>query len=390
MESEKKGLLERQLGPMTKRIVKDLSGEMGMAVQVDSDGREWLDPEHIIFWNPNVSKNVSVERAIDESLDRLHIAAAKHGACLNPTPVDNGVGGIFERACGIVRNLAKHANETMGEGNRLAGIPPLPIGELCSICDMVQAILPAAIDLKGPSSENIDKKKEVFHQLMISGGDAVCLDQEARPNGPCRECAVCSLRGVINMEYDVLKKLLFDLNPNEHLVEEQLGPLGVDMLKSLSGQDVTVHIDPKGGKWLDPEFSIPLDEQAAFVEGERLAGEGLSSIPPMFEGQRVICLRSDLSPEQLEEFRKAWYVMLDSVWVVGRINEDPKEYEGHTWNLIGVCLSEEIAVAACEDEYYFTGPVTMNKILPKELIEWPGVYHPKREGMKRVEERKKS
>ena len=65
------------------------------------------------------------------------------------------------------------------------------------------------------------------------------------------------------------------------------------------------------------------------------------------------------------------------VWVVGRDNEDPKEHADHTWDLIGVCSSEEKAVEACTDDSYFVGPLALNKILPKEMIPWPGVYRPK-------------
>lgn len=62
---------------------------------------------------------------------------------------------------------------------------------------------------------------------------------------------------------------------------------------------------------------------------------------------------------------------------MGCDNLYPEEHAGNSWDFIGVCSSEEIAVEACEDEYYFTGPIEMNKILPKEMVEWPGVYRPK-------------
>lgn len=65
------------------------------------------------------------------------------------------------------------------------------------------------------------------------------------------------------------------------------------------------------------------------------------------------------------------------LWVVGRINENPEEHEGHTWDLIGVCSSEEKAIAACEDKNYYIGPIELDKILSKESIPWPGSYYPK-------------
>jgi len=68
---------------------------------------------------------------------------------------------------------------------------------------------------------------------------------------------------------------------------------------------------------------------------------------------------------------------MSTVWIVGRDNEKPEEHADQTWDLIGVCSTEELAVEACTDVHYFIGPIELNKILPKELVPWPGTYRPK-------------
>ena len=67
-----------------------------------------------------------------------------------------------------------------------------------------------------------------------------------------------------------------------------------------------------------------------------------------------------------------------NLWIVGRTNsaKEIAEHNGHTWDLIGVCASEELAVDACKDESYYIGPIKLNEILPKEQLEWIGAYFP--------------
>jgi len=67
------------------------------------------------------------------------------------------------------------------------------------------------------------------------------------------------------------------------------------------------------------------------------------------------------------------------LWVVCRINEKPEEHNDHTWDLIGVCSTEDLAVQACGDDNYFIGPMELNEILPKESVPWPGSYYPTKE-----------
>jgi hypothetical protein len=66
------------------------------------------------------------------------------------------------------------------------------------------------------------------------------------------------------------------------------------------------------------------------------------------------------------------------MWLTGKyIGECDGEGNGICWELIGVFSSEEKAVAACLNEYYFIGPVELDEVLPDETVEWPGCYYPK-------------
>jgi len=63
------------------------------------------------------------------------------------------------------------------------------------------------------------------------------------------------------------------------------------------------------------------------------------------------------------------------MWLTGKNNG---EYDGGIcWELIGVFSTEEKAVAACLNEYYFVGPVELDEVLPDETVEWPRCYYPK-------------
>jgi hypothetical protein len=61
------------------------------------------------------------------------------------------------------------------------------------------------------------------------------------------------------------------------------------------------------------------------------------------------------------------------LWVVGQWRGDDQP-----WALQGVFDSEEKAVAACRDPYYFVGPEQLNVALPHDSAEWPGCYYPLR------------
>ena len=62
-----------------------------------------------------------------------------------------------------------------------------------------------------------------------------------------------------------------------------------------------------------------------------------------------------------------------NIWLVGQWKgtETP-------WEVQGVFDSEQKAIAACVDDQYFIGPLTLNEEMPQETMrEWPGAYYPK-------------
>lgn len=62
------------------------------------------------------------------------------------------------------------------------------------------------------------------------------------------------------------------------------------------------------------------------------------------------------------------------LWLVGKVNsENYKE-----WEFQGVFITKARAVAACKDEFYFVGVLTLNEALPYESEDWPGAYYPMR------------
>jgi len=102
----------------------------------------------------------------------------------------------------------------------------------------------------------------------------------------------------------------------------------------------------------------------------------LSSLVSKEDMRKSILQLSEIFSDFLTTFNNKKTMKL---WVVGRINqpEELEDHRGNTWDLIGVCSSEEIAAEACKDKNYFIGPIELNQILPKEYIEWEGYYHPK-------------
>lgn len=61
-------------------------------------------------------------------------------------------------------------------------------------------------------------------------------------------------------------------------------------------------------------------------------------------------------------------------YCVGRMDR----YDGpkSDWELVGVYMVEEEAVAACRDERYFVGPIPLNRSV-ESTNEWAGSYYPK-------------
>ena len=63
---------------------------------------------------------------------------------------------------------------------------------------------------------------------------------------------------------------------------------------------------------------------------------------------------------------------MTTLWVVGKnVNES-----GTEWLFMGIFDSEEKAVAACRDEFYFVAPETLNEQLKDEWEPWPGLWFP--------------
>jgi hypothetical protein len=62
------------------------------------------------------------------------------------------------------------------------------------------------------------------------------------------------------------------------------------------------------------------------------------------------------------------------VWVCGCFIQECEH--GNVWEVHGVYSTEELAVKACNDEYYFIGPLNIDEALPDSAKEWPRCYYP--------------
>lgn len=59
-------------------------------------------------------------------------------------------------------------------------------------------------------------------------------------------------------------------------------------------------------------------------------------------------------------------------WVVGKISPG----SNYGWEFCGLFSTETKAKKVCLNEYYFIGPVTLDKVLPEAPEEWVGAYYP--------------
>ena len=66
---------------------------------------------------------------------------------------------------------------------------------------------------------------------------------------------------------------------------------------------------------------------------------------------------------------------MNKLWIVGKIIW--KDAENWNWLFQGIFDSEQKAIDACPDEFYFIGPAELNVKLPNDDIRWPGSYYPK-------------
>lgn len=71
-------------------------------------------------------------------------------------------------------------------------------------------------------------------------------------------------------------------------------------------------------------------------------------------------------------FPKMTVTEVKKLYIVGKIDKEDKK----RWELQGIFDSEDMAVEECKDEFYFVGPVKLNKKYPESPIEWTGLYYP--------------
>jgi len=63
--------------------------------------------------------------------------------------------------------------------------------------------------------------------------------------------------------------------------------------------------------------------------------------------------------------------MQTNLFVCGKVTTYP------AWELCGVFTTEAKAVAACLDDFYFVGPVEVDKVYTESTVDnWPGHYYP--------------
>jgi hypothetical protein len=63
------------------------------------------------------------------------------------------------------------------------------------------------------------------------------------------------------------------------------------------------------------------------------------------------------------------------MWIVGKYKGFYPE--GVVWDIVGVFLTRQMAVKACEDHFdYFVGPIALNRALPEKSTTWPGCFYP--------------
>lgn len=61
-------------------------------------------------------------------------------------------------------------------------------------------------------------------------------------------------------------------------------------------------------------------------------------------------------------------------WIVGKYVQQQKS--GAVWEFQGLFSSRALAIKNCINSQYFIAPAELDKLLPDESIEWPGVEYP--------------
>jgi hypothetical protein len=62
-----------------------------------------------------------------------------------------------------------------------------------------------------------------------------------------------------------------------------------------------------------------------------------------------------------------------TLYVVGEL----LSLKGHTWQIVGVADSVELADLFCTTANHFYGPITLNERLPDGTVDWPDVQYPR-------------
>lgn len=66
------------------------------------------------------------------------------------------------------------------------------------------------------------------------------------------------------------------------------------------------------------------------------------------------------------------------IWLVGKNRGG--EHLNCVWDILGIFTSKELARKACTAREDFLAPLEVDKRLPDETTEWPGVEYPNLEG----------
>lgn len=67
--------------------------------------------------------------------------------------------------------------------------------------------------------------------------------------------------------------------------------------------------------------------------------------------------------------------MNDIVWICGKSIPGANGLPG-SWEFKGVFSTEDLAIAACKNDWHFIGPAIMDAQLPEASADWKGAYYP--------------
>lgn len=64
---------------------------------------------------------------------------------------------------------------------------------------------------------------------------------------------------------------------------------------------------------------------------------------------------------------------MKELWIVGKTTGCECDKD---WEFGGIFETEELAIRACFNDYYFIAPVSLNELIPDETQKWEGCYYP--------------